>query len=286
MFKSVFIGLLLATSSVFASPPKLARRTCGNELNPEQVAAMEADFAAKKVEVPEADFKALAATIPVYFHVIQSSTSLSGGNVPDSQIAAQINVMNTAYAGSGLTFVLAGTDHTTNSNWFNGVGPGTSSQTQMKSSLRKGGANALNVYTVGFTSGAGAGLLGYSTFPSSYSGNPTDDGCVILYSSLPGGTAVPYDLGQTLTHEAGHWLGLFHTFEGGCSGSGDSVSDTPAEASPAFGCPTGRDTCSTSGVDPIHNFMDYTDDSCMNQFTAGQITRIKSQILTYRGISA
>ncbi|KAI0080666.1 zincin [Panus rudis PR-1116 ss-1] len=228
---------------------------------------------------------AAAATIPVYFHVVSKDSTVNGGNVPDSQITSQINVLNQDYAGSGLTFTLAGTTRTVNAQWFNSVGPSSSLQTTMKRQLRQGGANALNVYTVGFTSGADAGLLGYSTFPSSYSGNPTDDGVVILFSSLPGGSTTGFNLGRTLTHEAGHWVGLFHTFEGGCSSTGDQVSDTPPEASPASGCPTGRDTCSGGGVDPIHNYMDYSDDACMNQFTPGQITRLQAQLRTYRGIS-
>jgi len=243
---------------------------------------MEADFKAKKVTPGE--FSA-QATLNVFFHVISKDSTLAGGNVPDSQLTSQISVMNKAYAGSGITWTLAGTTRTVNADWFNNAGPDTSQQTSMKNSLRQGGAADLNVYTVGFTSGAGAGLLGYSTFPSSYSSAAKDDGVVMLFSSVPGGTAAPYNLGQTLTHEAGHWVGLFHTFQGGCAASGDSVSDTPPEASPAFGCPTGRDTCSGGGVDPIHNFMDYSDDSCMTQFTAGQITRLKSQMATYRSVS-
>lgn len=105
------------------------------------------------------------------------------------------------------------TTRTINSQWFNQVGPSSTLQTTMKRTLRQGGVNALNVYSVGFNSGSGEGLLGYSTFPSSYASAPTDDGVVILYSSVPGGSTNMYNEGDTLTHEAGHWVGLYHTFQ-------------------------------------------------------------------------
>ncbi|KAJ7488333.1 metalloprotease [Mycena latifolia] len=285
MFFAIPATLLLAASSALAFSANVTARSryCGTNITDEALIAAEAHFAANKVVhdtlVP------LVATLKIYFHVISKDSTLAGGNIPDSQIADQVSVMNTAYAGTGITWVLGGTTRTVNANWFNTVGPDTTVQTTMKNSLRTGGVTDLNVYTVGFVSGAGAGLLGYSTFPSSYSSAPKDDGVVMLFSSVPGGTTTSFNLGGTLIHEAGHWVGLYHTFQGGCSGSGDMVSDTPPEASPASGCPTGRDTCSGGGVDPIHNYMDYTVDSCYTEFTAGQMTRLKGQMSTYRGVA-
>ncbi|KAF8310450.1 Metalloprotease [Clavulina sp. PMI_390] len=275
-------------SSAFAVPSNynstlnaIVPRLCGTEISEEKLVAAEAHFAQHKVLPQPA---AAAAAVSVYFHVISKDSTAAGGNIPDSQITSQISVLNSEYSGSGFTFTLAATDRTVNADWFNNAGPSSSQQTAMKKALRKGGAAALNLYSVGFTSGSGAGLLGYSTFPSSYSSAPTDDGVVFLFSSVPGGSTTNYNEGKTVTHEVGHWFGLYHTFQGGCSGSGDYVSDTPAEASAASGCPTGRDTCSSTGVDPIHNYMDYSYDSCMNQFTAGQFTRMQSQVATYRGL--
>ncbi len=223
-----------------------------------------------------------SVSIDVYFHVIRDDNG-NGGNT-QGEVDAQMQVIENAYSGGSggvptpFTFNLVETTYTNNSAWYS-ASQGSAAEQQMKTALRVGGPETLNIYSYN----VGGGLLGWATFPSSYASNPDYDGVVILNSSVPGGTSAPYNEGDTGTHEVGHWLGLYHTFQGGCNGGGDQVSDTAAERSPAYGCPVGRDTCRKGGEpDPIYNFMDYTDDSCMFKFTPGQAARADLQSFTYR----
>jgi hypothetical protein len=210
-------------------------------------------------------------SIGVFFHVIQDGNN---GAVSDSMINAQMQVLNQAYSGTGFSFYLKGTDRTDNRTWFNGC----YNNQKFKSALAVDPATTLNIYTCN----PSGGILGYAYLPQSFSESDSRHGVVLLYASLPNGGAVPYDEGDTATHEVGHYLGLEHTFQGGCNAPGDSVDDTPYEASAAFGCPTGRDTCASTGLDPIKNFMDYTDDACMNTFSGGQSSRMQSMTSTYK----
>ncbi|MFC4016778.1 zinc metalloprotease [Micromonospora sp. GCM10011542] len=257
-----------------------------NELTAKQFRQREADLAAALRERANtrlgAGARTLASvTIPVVVHVIQRDSTRAGGNIPDSLITSQINVLNQAYAGgtggaaTAFSFRLDKINRVTNPAWYPIV-EGSSAERQMKTSLRVGGKNTLNIYLGELSQD----LLGWATFPQRRLNSM--DGVVVLSESLPGGLATNYNQGDTGTHEVGHWLNLYHTFQGGCGGSGDSVGDTPAEASPAFECPTGRDTCSATGLDPITNFMDYTYDSCMYQFTPQQASRMLTAWNAYR----
>jgi hypothetical protein len=212
-------------------------------------------------------------TIQVAFHVI---TAHGEGNVTDAQIADQIRELNRGYAGTGYRFELASIDRTENPSWFK-MTPGTGKEKQAKQALAIDPAHRLNLYTCS----PGQSLLGWAYFPWSAPESHYIHGVVVHYASLPGGEA-PFDLGRTATHEVGHYLGLYHTFQGGCVAPGDEVDDTPFEASAAFGCPEGRNTCPAPGDDPIHNYMDYSDDACYTEFTAGQEDRMQAIVPVYR----
>jgi hypothetical protein len=220
-----------------------------------------------------------SGTIPVWVHVIMGSTE--AGKLLDTQIAAQISALNADFALAGFTFELVGVTHTTNASWFT-MTPGSLAEEQAKTQLRVGGADVLNIYTTNLAQDGG--LLGFTTYPWDYAAEPKMDGVMLYFETLPGGTATPYNLGKQAVHEVGHWLGLFHTFEGGaCKGKGDYVADTPAEKEPAFGCPTGRDSCPReAGLDPVENPMNYSDDACLGGFTPGQNERMQKVYGAYR----
>ncbi len=208
-------------------------------------------------------------TIATYVHVMAARNGT--GDVSSSAIAQQISVLNSTYSGTGFTFTLAGTDR-----FYNDAYHADRSSSKYRSATRKGGANALNIWLVDFA------YLGIATFPWDYSRNGAIDGIRVNYGSLPGGPIANYDQGKTATHEAGHWLGLYHTFQGGCTTTNDEVSDTPAQSSASSGCPEGRDSCSLPGLDPIHNYMDYSYDACYTQFSAGQTSRMQQMFGAYR----
>ncbi len=228
--------------------------------------------------------KRFKATVPVYFHVVTDGAT---GNVTDAQIADQIAVLNNTFSGgeggtaAGFTFRLAGITRTDNALWFYG-NPGGADEHKMKQTLKQGGDNALNWYST--TAGA---YLGWAYLPdiTTKPGQTYLDGVVVDWESMPGTSATyagRYDQGETGTHEVGHWLNLEHTFYGGCSAKGDFVEDTPAEKTATSGCPAGKDTCKAPGLDPIHNYMDYSYDSCYTEFTAGQVQRMRDAWLLYR----
>ncbi len=228
--------------------------------------------------------KQLKATIPVYFHVVTDGTI---GALTDAQIADQIGVLNNTYAGeeggavSGFKFQLVGVTRTDNADWFY-TGPGGTDEHSMKQALHQGGNNALNVYST--TAGP---YLGWAYLPQIVNkpGQAYLDGVVIDWESWLGTSttyAGRFDEGKTGTHEVGHWLNLEHTFFGGCNAKGDFVDDTPAQRDPTGGCPEGKDTCRQPGLDPIHNYMDYSDDPCYSEFTPGQVQRMQDAWLFYR----
>ena len=219
-----------------------------------------------------------STTVPTWVHVVSDGAI---GNVSDRAIRDQIRVLDMTFGGfeggvaTGFDFDLVGITRTNNATWHY-AGPSGPSESEMKQALHTGGTDTLNLYLT--TAGP---YLGWAYYPS-ITDDPTFsylDGVVIDWESMLGTSATyagRYDQGETATHEVGHWLNLAHTFEGRCSRTGDGVDDTPSERTPTSGCPVGKDTCPSEGVDPIHNYMDYSYDTCYTEYTAGQAARMQN----------
>jgi hypothetical protein len=213
-------------------------------------------------------------TVPVYWNVI---TTTKGDGDVSALIPAQMNVLRDAYAGSKFVFDVKSVRVVANNAWFFAAA-GSADEVAMKNALRQGGPDSLNIYTTN-----GDVYLGWATLPFYYKFGPGYDGVVLWWAALPGtglsgahadepDGVLTYDQGDTGTHEVGHWLGLEHTFGpgNGCTTPGDYIKDTPVEAEPF------------PGDDPITNFMDYTDDVCMDNFSADQTKRMRKHWHAFR----
>ncbi|KAJ4148096.1 hypothetical protein LMH87_002583 [Akanthomyces muscarius] len=226
-----------------------------------------------------------AMNFNTYVHIIQSAsgTSPSNGYISKQQIDAQMRVLNQEYALANVSFNHVNTSYTVNSKWANAVYPGDDVQTEMKSRLRVGGRLDLNLFYI--PTWRGSGVCRFPFWIGENDENLHIDGCMQSSDSFPDGSQ--NHRGFLTVHEVGHWMGLLHTFQGGCSDvEGDFVADTPAEKGPNWssaGCPADLDTCpDLPGLDPIENHMDYSHESCKTGFTAGQAKRIRDMVLMYR----
>jgi hypothetical protein len=258
-----------------------------------------------------------AAALPVYrvkvqIHVIQGSHKKERKLSRKGARHKVFRVLRRAYNGfessqsepMGIVFRLKKITITKNDRWYHAT-PMSPADRQMKRRLHRGTATTLNIYVNKPTFRGGGLLLGYSRFPWQYRHHKTLDGVTINVRSLPGGSAFGYNLGDSVVHETGHWLGLFHTFQGGnedpanpqCDLKNDAVVDTPAEYRPNFTCSTpvggysakwGTTVCDPADmtahglVDPAFNFMDYSLDACMRMFTLGQHVRVAGMYKSFR----
>ena len=275
---SLFVCVLLLAVPMFAGQPE----RCGTKQpSLEDVEVIEQAIA-------RGQKGKTSAVIDVWVHVISAGAGFANGDVPDSMIRDQIRVLNESFNGrsgganTGFGFDLVGVTRTVNPIWFSQFATDFAIELEAKTALKRGDNGTLNIYTID-----GGPWLGWAYFPQIVNNETYRnlDGVVLDWRSLPGGTFAIYSEGDTAPHEVGHWLALYHTFDGKCGAKGDYVDDTAAEFSPAFRCPVGRDTCigaATPGLDPIHNFMDYSQDSCMYEFTNGQAARMQAAWAAFR----
>jgi len=309
MKNTILLWMCLVGTFVFAQDPgaKVITRKCGTMENLEKRMEADPDLAKKMAKIQEFTAQKLLQarkavdgdiiTIPVVVHVVYSN---SNENISAAQIQSQIDVLNEDFRrtnsdrdnvwsqadDSGIEFCLASIDP--NGNATTGITRTSSNRTSWGTndaikSASQGGVNAWDSsqYLNMWIGNIGGGILGYAQFPG---GSASTDGLVMgpqyFGSSAKGAgfyLSAPFDLGRTTTHEVGHFLNLRHIWgDGGC-GVDDFVEDTPLAGASNGGCTIGSTSCGS--VDMVQNYMDYSDDGCMNLFTAGQVARMRTTLL-------
>lgn len=225
-------------------------------------------------------------SVDAVFHIVAKTDKKD--SITNAMPSAQLDALNKAYAPYEISFNLINVTWNTNDAWAVGV---KADDDEMKKTLRQGTYRTLNLY---FQTDLAGGVLGRCTLPSSIANGKQDptvyfnDGCNVNAATMPAGSTNGYNSGMTAVHETGHWLGLLHTFEGySCDGPGDYIDDTNPEATATDGCPTEpkKSTCEGRGDgqgDPIHNYMDYSVDSCYEGFTGKQVERMRGMWGLYR----
>ncbi|KAM3446462.1 hypothetical protein MY3296_009657 [Beauveria thailandica] len=228
--------------------------------------------------------------IKTYVHIFAENTTYEGGWLSNTTIEKQINVLNRGFNSTPFRFALAGISRNV-TRLPPATNPSMDAQMAFWFKYRQGNYRSLNLYYVSGFYG------GQCTFPSMQAALESSadffmDGCTMGADTTPGSGGL-FGAGTTTIHEVGHWMGLLHTFHGGCSSEyGDFVADTPFESDAPSKieqtfevCPVGRDSCpDLPGLDPIHNYMDYTSEDCRSEFTIGQIDRMKSMWALVRNV--
>jgi hypothetical protein len=235
-------------------------------------------------------------SVPVIFHVIYGNSG--NGNVSESQLQRQIDTLNATHgrAGSQFSFYLAAITRTQKTQWWNvnfysrpdppKYEQPSQTEIEMTDTLAIDPKHAFNVYVDSLALDPwGYQVFGWViNFPWQVPEDSRQNGVIIDYRSLPGGSYFLYNWGYTAVHEGGHYLGLYHTFENGCTPPGDEVDDTPYQfnGNNVTQCNDDLNTCPDPEYDPVRNFMNYTDDYCMDHFTNGQSGRASSITGQYR----
>ncbi len=216
--------------------------------------------------LPDGFLRGDPVTVPVVFHIVQGrdSTGAVVGDIPDEMIQLQVDSLNGGFVQTNISFSLLGISRLENQYWFERMYERFDNAAEY---LHVSPLHVMNIY-VGQHPGIGGAA---SFYPDQGSVGDPDDGLFINWRNFPGSASTNHGGGDTGIHESGHYFGLRHTFTGGCVEPGDGIADTPFQGDDTVGCPVGRDTCpDLPGLDPIHNYMDYSDDTCKFEFTPNQ----------------